>query len=75
MTDAVMPSTAIRYFRYDSATHELQVTFVTGRRYIYDDVPSDVFDAFRAAFSKGAFFNHEIRDRFTYREVTQERSS
>jgi hypothetical protein len=70
-----MPSTAIRYFRYDSATRALQVTFITGRRYIYDDVPSDVFDAFRAAFSKGAFFNHEIRDRFAYREVTQERSS
>jgi hypothetical protein len=70
-----MPSTAIRYFRYDSATRELQLTFVTGRRYIYDDVPSDVFDAFRTAFSKGAFFNHEIRDRYAYREVTQERSS
>ena len=49
--------------------------FVTGRRYIYDDVPPDVFDAFRVAFSKGTFFNHEIRDRYTYREVTHEHSS
>ena len=55
-----MPSTAIRYFRYDSAERELQVTFVTGRRYVYEDVPSDVFDAFRAAFSKGTFFNREF---------------
>ena len=70
-----MPSTAIRYFRYDSTKRELQVTFVTGRRYIYDDVPPDVFDAFRVAFSKGTFFNHEIRDRYTYREVTHEHSS
>jgi KTSC domain len=70
-----MPSTAIRFFRYDSAKRELQVTFVTRRRYIYDDVPPDVFDAFRAAFSKGAFFNHEIRDRYSYREVTHERAS
>jgi len=66
-----MPSTAIRYFRYDSAKCELQVTFVTGRRYVYDNVPPDVFDAFRAAFSKGTFFNHEIRDRYAYREVTR----
>jgi hypothetical protein len=75
ISDAAMPSTAIRFFRYDSAKRELQVTFVTGRRYIYDDVPPDVFDAFRVAFSKGTFFNHEIRDRYTYREVTHEHSS
>ena len=67
-----MPSTAIRSFRYDPATRQLHVTFVTGRRYIYDDVPPDVFDAFKAAFSKGTFFNHEIRDRYSYREVTHE---
>ena len=69
-----MPSTAIRFFRYDSTKRALQVTFVTGRRYIYDDVPSDVFDAFSAAFSKGTFFNHEIRDRYAFREVTRGRS-
>jgi hypothetical protein len=69
-----MPSTAVRYFRYDSAKRDLQVTFVTGRRYIYADVPPDVFDAFRAAVSKGTFFNREIRDRYAYREVTRERS-
>jgi KTSC domain len=70
-----MPSTAIRYFRYDSAERELQVTFVTGRRYIYEDVPPDVSDAFRAAFSKGTFFNREIRDRYACREITREHSS
>jgi hypothetical protein len=31
----------------------LQVTFVTGRRYVCDDVPPNVFAAFSAAFSKG----------------------
>jgi hypothetical protein len=46
------------------------VTFVTGRRYVYDDVPSEVFDAFKTAPSRGAFFNHEIRDRYAFREVT-----
>jgi hypothetical protein len=69
-----MPSTAIRHFRYASAKRQLEVTFVTGRRYIYDDVPQDVFEAFKAAFSKGIFFNQEIRDRYDYREVQRERS-
>jgi KTSC domain len=70
-----MPSTAIRYFGYDAAKRALQVTFVTGRRYVYDDVPPDVFEAFKSAFSKGAFFNREIRDSYAYREISHERSA
>ncbi len=66
-----MPSTAIRSLFYDPAKRELWVTFVTGRRYVYSDVTSDVFDAFKAAPSRCAFFNHEIRDRYTFREVTR----
>ena len=69
-----MPSTVIRYFRYDPAKRELEVTFITSRRYVYEHVSPDVFDAFKAAFSKGAFFNREIRDRYAYREVAREDS-
>jgi hypothetical protein len=72
--DTAMPSTVIRYFRYDAAKRELDITFVTGRRYIYEDVPPQVSDAFRSAFSKGTFFNGEIRDRYGFREVTRERA-
>jgi hypothetical protein len=64
-----MPSTAIRSLFYDPAKNELWVTFVTGRRYVYADVPVEVFDAFKTAASRGAFFNHEIRDRYAFREI------
>jgi hypothetical protein len=64
-----MPSTAIRNLFYDPAKSELWVTFVTGRRYVYADVPAEVFDAFKTAESRGAFFNHEIRDRYGFREI------
>jgi len=67
-----MPSTVIRYFHYERAKRELDVTFVTGRRYIYEAVPPEVFDAFKAAFSKGTFFNREIRDCYAFREITRE---
>ena len=67
-----MPSTVIRHFHYDSSARELQVTFVGGRRYVYEEVPQDVFDAFRTASSKGVFFNRRIRDHFSYREVMRE---
>jgi hypothetical protein len=74
MLDTAMPSTAIRSFRYDPAKRELMVTFITGRRYVYADVPPAVFEAFRSALSKGAYFNREIRDHYAYREVTREHS-
>ena len=64
-----MPSTAIRDFGYDVTTGRLTITFVSGRRYLYDDVPPAVFDAFEQAPSRGGFFNHEIRDRYRFREV------
>jgi hypothetical protein len=66
-----MPSTAIRTLFYDPAKHDLWVTFITGRRYVYAGVPMDVFDRFKTAPSRGAFFNHEIRDRYAFREVTR----
>jgi hypothetical protein len=60
-----MPSTAIGKIDYDASTCRLLVSFVTnGRRYAYLDVPPDLYAAFRLAFSKGAFFNRHIRDRY-----------
>jgi hypothetical protein len=67
-----MPSTAIRSHNYDSETRKLTITFVTGRRYVYHDLPEDLYERFKAAFSRGTFFNREIRDRYAYREIARE---
>jgi hypothetical protein len=64
-----MPSTVIRQFVYRPETRELEVLFVTGRRYVYADVPPEAADAFRTAFAKGTHFNRHIRDRFAHREL------
>ena len=69
-----MPSSVIRFFHYDPDSRELKVTFVSGRLYVYADVPPEVAADFRASRSKGTFFNHEIRDRYACREITQEHS-
>jgi hypothetical protein len=61
-----MPSTVIRAFHYDTASHELLIIFQSGRRYTYQDVPLELFQAMKAAFSKGEFFNAHIRDRFSF---------
>ncbi|QIP01450.1 KTSC domain-containing protein [Bradyrhizobium symbiodeficiens] len=67
-----MPSSVIRFFRYAPETRELKVTFVSGRLYVYEDVPAEVAVAFREARSKGTYFNREIRDRYVYRDITEE---
>ncbi|HET8534677.1 MAG TPA: KTSC domain-containing protein [Sphingomicrobium sp.] len=64
-----MPSTVIRRFDYSHAARELTVEFVTGRRYVYSDVPLEEVEAMRRAFSKGTYFNKRIRDCYPYREV------
>ena len=68
----LMPSTVIRCFDYQPDRRELEVRFTTGRRYIYRDVPSEVAAEFRAAFSKGIFFNRYIRDRYDCFELKVE---
>jgi hypothetical protein len=50
----------------------LTITFVTGRRYIYADVPEQVYADFRAAYSKGTFFNKYIRDHYRCFEIPPE---
>lgn len=64
-----MPSTVIRRFFYVPDSRELTIEFVTGRRYLYLDVPADEVQAFRSAFSKGSYFNRKIRDRYRFREL------
>ena len=59
-----MPSSVIRSFRYEQPSHTLAITFVSGRRYRYFDVPETLAEAMETARSKGEFFNEKIRDRF-----------
>jgi hypothetical protein len=63
-----MPSSVIRRWDYDEADHRLDITFVSGRRYSYHEVPPGVADEMRAAFSKGSYFNRHIRDHFAFTE-------
>jgi hypothetical protein len=66
---AAMPSTVIRRFDYAPDRRELTVEFVTGRRYVYLDVPVAEATAMRSAFAKGVYFNRRIRDRYKWIEL------
>ena len=67
-----MPSMVIRTFDYDPSTRALDIEFVSGRRYRYGAVPTDVAQAFRDAFAKGRFFNAHIRDNYQSQELAPE---
>lgn len=64
-----MPSTVIRRFAYSPEQRELIVEFVTGRRYVYLEVPENEAVALRSAFAKGVHFNRHIRGRYSWREL------
>ncbi len=64
-----MPSTVIRCHTYSPEERALIVEFVTGRRYVYLDVPEEEYAAFCNAFSKGRYFNAHIRDRYRFKEL------
>ena len=64
-----MPSTVLRSFSYEAANRRLDVVFNSGRSYSYGDVPPEVFDAMKASFAKGVFFNRQVRDHYPCRRT------
>jgi len=64
-------SAAVKAVSYEQHKRELFVTFASGRTYVYDNVPSEVFEELKTANSKRLFFNREIRDRYLFREFSE----
>ena len=59
-------SSNIAAIGYSAVCRVLQVDFLTGRRYRYNNVPSQVFDSFLAASSKGRYLNSVIKSEFGF---------
>ena len=54
---------------YHKTTRTLEVKFTAGGIYRYKDVPRKVWEEFRAAPSKGAYFDAHIRNRYPHWRV------
>lgn len=67
-----MPSTVIRSYRYDRRRRALDIIFQSRRRYTYLGVPEETYNAMKAAFSKGKFFNRYIRDHFSFERAGEQ---
>lgn len=63
-------SSALEQVSYDEEEHTLCATFRgTGRTYIYEEVPQEVYDCLLFADSLASYFNCHIRGHFPYHEV------
>lgn len=58
-------SSNLRGYEYQSDTRLLKVTFMSGRTYVYQDVPQDVADGLGSADSPGKYFNSSIKDTYS----------
>jgi hypothetical protein len=63
-------SSALEQISYDEVAHTLCATFrETGRTYVYEEVPQEIYDSLLFADSLSAYFNTHIRNRFPVREI------
>jgi lysyl-tRNA synthetase class 2 len=63
---ADLQSSVLVRAQYTAAEERLLLEFSDGTRYCYSAVSSPLFTRLVQAPSKGAFFNHEIRNRYPF---------
>ncbi len=66
-----LQSTLLEWVDYQLRAGRLEVQFHTGERYRYFAVPLSCYQQLLQADSKGAFFNHHIRNCFPYQHLSR----
>lgn len=66
-----MNSSSLASIGYSPTQGALEVEFKHGAVYRYLDVPTNVFEAFMAAESKGTFFNQAVKNTYSYQRVSR----
>ena len=62
-------STEIEWIGYEHKRNMLQVEFISGPVYQYDNVPEKIYESFLTAPSYGRFFEANIKGKFSCRKV------
>lgn len=62
-------SSNIKRTEYDTATKQLVVEFNNGTKYLYDNLPHEIYTKFRLSKSQGEFFNSNISKKYTYKKL------
>lgn len=69
MINQMVLSSEIEWIGYEDKRSMLQVEFIVGSIYQYDEVPETVYHDFLNAPSHGRFFEQEIKGHYPYRRV------
>jgi hypothetical protein len=62
-------SSTITSVEYDDEARELDITFTSGKKHRYFNVPLEIYAELLDAGSKGKFFNDNIKGAFAFVEV------
>ena len=69
MKITAVASSTLATVAYDKNRELLELEFNSGALYQYFGVPLAVHEALLCAPSKGSYFNHAVRGRFSYRRI------
>lgn len=69
MINQMVISREIEWIGYEEKRHMLQVEFIAGSVYQYEDVPEQIYHEFLGAPSHGRFFETRIRNNYQYRKI------
>lgn len=62
-------SSNIRRTEFDTESKELVVEFNNGLRYLYENVPHQIYTQFRMSESQGKFFSSKIAKVYKYKKI------
>lgn len=62
-------SSNLKRTEYDTQTKLMEVTFKNGVKYVYEEVPHQIYTKFRMSESQGKFFNLNIAKKYKYKKV------
>ena len=63
---STVESSTLKRIGYDFERELLEITFHTGKVFVYESVPAKQVLEFLSAKSKGRYFNQKIRDHFIF---------
>ncbi len=69
MVNQMVLSTEIEWIGYERKKKMLQVEFIAGSIYQYDQVPESVYQDFLVADSYGKYFEEHIKGKYPYRKI------
>lgn len=69
MINQMVLSTEIEWVGYERSKSMLQVEFISGSVYQYENVPESVYHEFLIADSHGKFFETSVKGKYPYRKI------